>query len=369
MRIINQSVLTLAWATLFCGVAVGQDVASTQSSSQTRLESGDVRASHLLGAEVKRLTGDSVGQVQDLIVSADSDVRLAVISVGGVLGVGGKTIALPFNEFQVAPDGATLFLTLSEEELSAQPAFDLENVTADSRSTADERAAAAQQTLPDAATPGFVPSDTAPESFSNESAESAELESAQRAEQSQHVPLAAEQGQVEAEAQAAEQEQVAAEAHAAEQARVAEEAQLAAQAQQAQQSQPEAEAERAELAQQAQQAQPAQQPQPAQPDAYPALSQTKASNQPTSALIGKDVVDTQNVAIGKVNDVVVTAEPPEVQVIVELSEELGSGAKLVAVPLPELTISQGAADDTREIDRVQTELTVAQLEALPQFQY
>ena len=118
MRITNQSVLTLAWATLFCGVAVGQDATFTQSSSETRLKSGDVRASQLLGAEVKRLTGDSVGHVQDLIVSADSDVRLAVISVGGVLGVGSKTIALPFNEFQVAPDGATLFLTLSEEELS-----------------------------------------------------------------------------------------------------------------------------------------------------------------------------------------------------------------------------------------------------------
>src|SRR5688500_4029505 len=279
MRITTQSVLTFAWATLFCGVAVGQDATSTQSSSETRLRSGDVRASNLLGAEVKRLTGDSVGQVQDLIVSADSDVRLAVISVGGVLGVGGKTIALPFNELQVAPDGATPYFTLSEEELSARPGFDLENVTADSRSPADEPAAPAQQTFPDAASPGFIPSDTGPESFVNESAQPAELvEPAHQAEQSQHTQFAAEQAQAAREARA-----VAAEAQAAE------EAQLAAQAQQAQRSGVEAEA--AELVQQAQ---PAQQPQPAQPDAYPALSQTKATNQPASALIGKDVVDTQN---------------------------------------------------------------------------
>ena len=335
MRITNQSVLTLAWATLFCGVAVGQQTTSTQSSSETRLKSGDVRASHLLGAEVKRLTGDSVGQVQDLIVSADSDVRLAVISVGGVLGVGGKTIALPFNELEVAPDGATLYLTLSEEELSARPAFDLENVTADSRSPGDEPAAPEQQTLPDAVSPGFVPSDTVHESFSNESAQSAELESAQPAEQSQFSEPAAEQAPVAGEAQ------VAAEAEVDEETQVAEAAPLAQ----------------------------AQQAQPAQPDTYPALSKTKASNQPASALIGKDVVDTQNVAIGKVNDVVVTAEPPEVQVIVQLSEEIGDGAKLVAVPLPQLTISQGAAEGAREINRVETELTVAQLEALPQFQY
>jgi len=229
---------------------------------------------------------------------------------------------LPFNEFQVAPDGATLYLTLSEDELSARPAFDLENVTADSRSTPSEPAAPAHQNLPDAASPGFVPSDTVHESFGHESA--------------------------------AEQAQAAAAAE------VAEEAQLAAQTQQAQQIELEAEA---ELAQEPQQ------PQPAQSDAYRAVSRTKASNQPASALIGKDVVDTQNVAVGKVNDVVVTAEPPQVQVIVQLSEELGSGSKLVALPLPDLTISQGGAEDTREIDRVETELTVAQLEALPQFKY
>jgi sporulation protein YlmC with PRC-barrel domain len=362
-------VFTLASAALFYGVAVGQDATPSQSSSETQLKSGDVRASHLLGAMVKRLTGDSVGEVKDLIVSADKDVRLAVISVGGVLGVGDKMIALPFNQFQVAPDGATLYLSLSEEELSARPAFDLENVTADSRSTADEPAASAQQTFaPGASSPGFVPSNTEPEDFVNESDQPAELASPQPADEAQTEQ--AEQAQLaERQAEQAQQAELAAQQQA-EQARVAEQARLAEQAQLEQQAR---EAEQVRQAEQAHQAALAQLSEQAQLDHQArqalAASKTKASNQPASALIGKDVVDPQNFAVGKVNDIVVTAEPPEVQVIVQLSEELGSGAKLVAVPLPELTISQGGADDTREIDRVETELTVAQLEALPQFQY
>src|SRR5690349_2921658 len=128
MRLGNHHVLTVALAALVCGGAAGQD---------TELKSGEVRASHLLGAEVKRLTGDSVGEVKDLIVSGDADIRLAVISVGGVLGVGGKTVALPFAKMMVAPDGGTLFLTMSEQELEAWPAFDLETVHTDLHSAAD----------------------------------------------------------------------------------------------------------------------------------------------------------------------------------------------------------------------------------------
>jgi hypothetical protein len=107
-----------------------------------------------------------------------------------------------------------------------------------------------------------------------------------------------------------------------------------------------------------------------QPAAAQAEIKTKASNQPARALIGAEVVDAEYSAVGKVNDVVVTAEPAEVQVIVELSEGAGSAGKLVAVPLPELTISQsGTANTQGAVNRVETELTIAQLEALPQFQY
>ena len=85
MRISIPHVFTLVSTALFCGIAVGQDATSSLPSSETKLEPGDVRASNLRGAMVKRLTGDSIGEVKDLVVSADAEVRLAVISVGGVL--------------------------------------------------------------------------------------------------------------------------------------------------------------------------------------------------------------------------------------------------------------------------------------------
>ena len=287
MRLGIHHVVTVALAALVCSAAAGQE---------TELKSGEVRASHLLGASVKRLTGDSVGQVEDLIVSANADIRLAVISVGGVLGVGGKTVALPFSQMTVAPDGGTLFLTISEEELEAWPAFDVNSIHTDLRSATDDPVPVSPlgETT-------FEASDFA------EAAQPAEL--AQPAD-----PLA--------------------------------------------QSEPLAQAE--QLAEEAENAQ-------TEPDR--SVSKSKAANQPTSALIGAQVVDSQESPIGKVNDVVVTAEPPEVQVIVELKETLGRGARLVAVPLPDLTIKQDSTNETqRQIESVETSLTVAQLDALPLYQ-
>jgi hypothetical protein len=133
MNIAYRRALTLASAVLFCAVAMAQDAADDSSSSsipQIELKPGDVRASNLLGAMVKRLSGETIGEVEDFIVSADADVRLAVISVGGILGLGAKTIAVPFDEFTVAPDGSILYLTMSDEEIRARPDFDLERQTA-----------------------------------------------------------------------------------------------------------------------------------------------------------------------------------------------------------------------------------------------
>ena len=288
MRIIELHVLTLASAALLSGVAVGQEPThvAPHATPQSELQAGDVRASNLLGAMVKRLTGDSIGEVEDLIVSADADVRLAVISVGGVLGVGGKTIAIPFDQFMVAPDGTALYLTMSEEELRARPAFDLED-DGNLRPKADEPAAAAPQ----------APSEN-----------NAATASQATPEHNNFVAAPLETGVTREDSSVAQQS-------------VAHDGERAA----------------------------------------------KASKQAASTLLGAEVVDSQNSPVGKVDDLIVSAEPLEVQVLVALNESLGS--RVVAVPLPELTIRSAEGEDAhRAVESVETSLTVAQLDALPQFQ-
>jgi sporulation protein YlmC with PRC-barrel domain len=330
MRLGNHHVITVALAALVCGAAAAQE---------TELKSGEVRASHLLGAQVKRVTGDPVGEVKDLIVSADADIRLAVISVGGVLGVGGKTVALPFAEMMVAPDGGTLFLTMSDEQLESWPAFDVDSIHSDVRSAADDPVSPLGDTT-------FEASDFAEAAQPEESAQPAEL--AQPAEP----------------AQTAETQQFSEAAPLSGAEQLAQAEQIPEAQQQFVQPDPLAQSEQLAQAEQL-----AEENEHAQTQSARSVSKSKAANQPASALIGARVIDSQQSPIGKVNDVVVTAEPPEVQVIVEVAETLGGDARLVAVPLPELTINEDSANEAQgQIESVETSLDVAQLDALPQYQ-
>jgi sporulation protein YlmC with PRC-barrel domain len=63
------------------------------------------RASKLIGATVKNEQGERVGKVEDIIVSPDGKVTMAVLEVGGFLGIGDRRVAIPMDQFTaLAPD-------------------------------------------------------------------------------------------------------------------------------------------------------------------------------------------------------------------------------------------------------------------------
>lgn len=59
------------------------------------------RASKLVGSNVYNQDGKTVGSIDDLLVGKDGKIDTAVLNVGsGFLGIGGKLVAIPFNEFK-----------------------------------------------------------------------------------------------------------------------------------------------------------------------------------------------------------------------------------------------------------------------------
>lgn len=60
------------------------------------------RASKLSGADVYNRDKDTIGTLDDLIVSPGSDHgTYAILSVGGFLGIGKHLVAVPFNDLQI----------------------------------------------------------------------------------------------------------------------------------------------------------------------------------------------------------------------------------------------------------------------------
>jgi hypothetical protein len=68
-----------------------------------------------------------IGEVDDLVINTSGQITHALIGVGGFLGIGEKTVAVPFSSLKpMSRDGRIWFeLSQSKEQLNAAPAFDL----------------------------------------------------------------------------------------------------------------------------------------------------------------------------------------------------------------------------------------------------
>lgn len=86
-----------------------------------------LRASKLVGAEVKNSEGTSLGQVDDLVMDTTGQARYFVLTYGGVLGVAKKYCAVPFQAATINrnSDGATVWveLPINSETLEKAPSF------------------------------------------------------------------------------------------------------------------------------------------------------------------------------------------------------------------------------------------------------
>ncbi|HET8696661.1 MAG TPA: PRC-barrel domain-containing protein [Gammaproteobacteria bacterium] len=83
----------------------------------------DARVSKLVGTDVHSSSGDTVGEIDDVLLSSTVGAKpMVVISVGGTLGVGEKLISMPLDELKVSGDDE-LYIDRTSHQLGAEPAF------------------------------------------------------------------------------------------------------------------------------------------------------------------------------------------------------------------------------------------------------
>jgi len=87
-----------------------------------------VLASQFMGQAVYTAANENIGEINDLIMNKDLDNIVAVIGVGGFLGIGERDVAIPISDIKVDKDATNnalrLTITASKEQLEAMPAFD-----------------------------------------------------------------------------------------------------------------------------------------------------------------------------------------------------------------------------------------------------
>jgi sporulation protein YlmC with PRC-barrel domain len=131
---------------------VRADGFSESVSYREYLHGDDLRASKLVGARVRNADGDNLGEIEELVIPTRNDI-LVILSVGGVLDVGDKLVALPYEELRVSPDGDTLYINRTEEQLKAAPEYTYEAqaaVRTPAQRVSDERDVRGERELRDA---------------------------------------------------------------------------------------------------------------------------------------------------------------------------------------------------------------------------
>jgi hypothetical protein len=86
----------------------------------------NVAASNIIGASVMDATNNSIGKIDDLVLSGEGQVTNYVVDVGGFLGIGSKRVALTPQDVTITADGngnLQAKTQLTKDALTARPDY------------------------------------------------------------------------------------------------------------------------------------------------------------------------------------------------------------------------------------------------------
>ena len=130
----QRTLVLLAVATTLAiapALVIAQTAGQTAPQSASMLfvpeqRAGEVLAYRLGGTRVFNSKGEIIGQVNDVVLDANGQAVSAVIGVGGFLGVGTKSVAVPYRELKIGPviEGSrVLLLNVTRDQLQGAPTY------------------------------------------------------------------------------------------------------------------------------------------------------------------------------------------------------------------------------------------------------
>mgnify|MGYP001350335567 CR=1 FL=1 len=106
---------------------------SQAGSIDSKTHGAHYRASKLIGKNLQNEAGESVGEVNDIVLDANSGkVRYLAVTYGGFLGLGNKMFAVPYEAITCRPDSddrdeTVLILDVTQKQLEGAVGFDEDN--------------------------------------------------------------------------------------------------------------------------------------------------------------------------------------------------------------------------------------------------
>jgi sporulation protein YlmC with PRC-barrel domain len=125
-------------AVLMAIPAVAQDAAAPEGQAQSApvMEvverqkaisfSGDVSAKGLLDGNVMHSANENIGDINDILIDREGKIAAVIVGVGGLLGMGEKNVALPYDQLTLGRDDnneLVIGTNATKESLQAAPEY------------------------------------------------------------------------------------------------------------------------------------------------------------------------------------------------------------------------------------------------------
>jgi sporulation protein YlmC with PRC-barrel domain len=87
-----------------------------------------LRTKDIFSDRVKNTAGEDLGKIEELVIDVNTGrVAYAVLSFGGVLKMGNKLFAIPWQALQVDPQNKRFILSVDKARLENATGFDKDN--------------------------------------------------------------------------------------------------------------------------------------------------------------------------------------------------------------------------------------------------
>ena len=105
-------------------IMIGLLLAIAQTSWADHTMPDIVKGTKIIGKPVQNMQGKNMGKIEDLAIDElEGNIRYAVLSFGGMLGLGEKYFAIPWEALTLSNDRKHFVLDLEEKVLAQAPGF------------------------------------------------------------------------------------------------------------------------------------------------------------------------------------------------------------------------------------------------------
>lgn len=83
----------------------------------------DTNLARMIGSDVRNSQGQTIGEVESVLLDQTGKVDAVVVSVGGFMGIGARDVALKWSDLDVSDGGARVVVDMTEMQLKAMPEY------------------------------------------------------------------------------------------------------------------------------------------------------------------------------------------------------------------------------------------------------